>query len=337
MRAAIVAALLMFSSVVAHSQGILGVNIGVAAGKCQKDNEISVAQRDALDAVAMKVVGDALAKDTAAVYAAMTKEVKSKLSLDKFSSGFLPIVQQMGPFEDPHVVHTYFVQSVGTGPDTKIVCGPIENDQWVSLAARPGLDQAHVLIEAETRNNDWALTLWLLPEDNGWRVQYFNMAVASIVGMTPDVLLAKAREERDSGHMFNAAMLYAGVQATIDRGPAFELGIGQSFRDDLSKFKTPPEMSGNPPFNWKMGGAEYRVGAVQVGGIAKQLGIMFLLPHDTWTNNEDADKANRDFILAFIKSHPDYTRVFSFLVARAYKPDNSGGFATVYENGKGFD
>jgi hypothetical protein len=337
MRTTIVAALLIFSSVSAYSQGIVGASVGVSAGSCQKDEEISATQRGELDAFAMKVVGAALAKDTASTYAAMTKEVKSKLSLDKFTSGFLPIVQQMGPFEDPHVVHTYFIQSVGTGPDTRVVCGPLENNGWVSLAARLGLGQAHVLIEAKTRNNDWALTLWLLPEDNGWRVQYFNMAVASIVGMTPDVLLAKARQERDSGHLFNAAMLYAGVQATIDRGPAFELGIGQSFRDDLGKFKTPLEMSGNPPFDWKMGGAEYRVGAVQVGGIGKQLGIMFLLPHDTWTNNEDADKANRDFILAFIKSHPDYTRVFAFLVARAYKPDNSGGFATVYENGKGFD
>jgi hypothetical protein len=155
--------------------------------------------------------------------------------------------------------------------------------------------------------------------------------------MTSDTLLERARKERDSGHLFNAAMLYSGVQTTMDRGPAFELGIGQALRNDLAKFKIPDELAGNPPFLWKMDGATCRVGAAQIGGIGKQLGLMFALPQTSWTSDQDADRKNRDFINAFIKTHPDYIRDFGFLVARAFKPDNSGGFGTVYENGKGFD
>ena len=59
-------------------------------------------------------------------------------------------------------------------------------------------------------------------------------------------------------------------------------------------------------------------------------------PHTTWTGKEAADRTNREFLTAFIAAHPDYSRVFEFLVARALKPDKSGGFATVYKLGPGF-
>jgi hypothetical protein len=88
------------------------------------------------------------------------------------------------------------------------------------------------------------------------------MGASSIVGMTPEMLLASARAERDSGHRFNAAMLYAGVQGTIDRGSAFQLGIAQTPREDLA---IPIEICGKPSFVWNMQGKKYS--AVQASTI----------------------------------------------------------------------
>jgi hypothetical protein len=168
-------------------------------------------------------------------------------------------------------------------------------------------------------------------------VQYFNMSVSAISGLTPDMLLARARQERDAGHAFNAAMLYTGVQGTIDRGPAFQLGIDQALHADLHNFTAPADLAGDPPFVWNMNGADYNVGQVTIIGIAGKLGLVFMLPQTEWSGEQDSDAKNRAFITAFIATHPDYSRVFAFLVARALKPDNSGGYGTVYENGKGFD
>jgi len=71
-------------------------------------------------------------------------------------------------------------------------------------------------------------------------------------------------------------------------------------------------------------------------GVEGKLVLVFLLPLTTWTGNEAAARTNRDFLTAFIAAHPDYSRVFGVLVARALKPDRSGGFATVYKVGVGF-
>jgi hypothetical protein len=179
--------------------------------------------------------------------------------------------------------------------------------------------------------------LWLLPVGDHWQVQYFHMGPSTIVGMTPEMLLASARQQRNSGHPFNAAMLYAGVQGTIDRGNAFQLGVGQSLHDDLAKFTVPAELSGKLPFVWNMKGSKYSVAQASIIGVQGKLSLVFLLPQATWNGEGNVRTKKQAFINAFIATHPDYSSTFTFLVARALKPDNSGGFGTVYENGKGFD
>ena len=87
---------------------------------------------------------------------------------------------------------------------------------------------------------------------------------------------------------------------------------------------------------WNLGGGERTVESVTIIGVEGKLGLVFMLPLTTWTGKEAADRTNREFLIAFIAAHPDYSRVFGFLVARALKPDKSGGFATVYELGRGF-
>ncbi|MGD0866362.1 MAG: hypothetical protein ABSA49_12485 [Rhizomicrobium sp.] len=225
--------LLVFLLVAAAAGAVFStglVNLGVHATDCAQDNEIASSRRDAIDAAAMAFVKAALGPNPASAYAMMTSAAKTSVPAGKFTAFLKQMNETSGPFKNTRVLHTYYIESAGTGPDARAICGKVSGDDWVSVQVKPGLSQAHVLIASSTANNGWALTLWLLPAGDGWQVQYFNMSVSSISGLTPDMLLARAREEREAGRSFNAAMLYTGVQGTIDRGPAFQLGIEQALQ-----------------------------------------------------------------------------------------------------------
>ena len=81
---------------------------------------------------------------------------------------------------------------------------------------------------------------------------------------------------------------------------------------------------------------ESAVGQPPEEGVGHDLGLIFVLPFDRWDGTAGAEAHNHAFIDAFVATHPDYARVFRFLVARAMKPDNSGGFGTVYNAQTGY-
>jgi len=329
--------LIVLGGAVAYSTGFIKLNAGVNAGICQQDTEIPAATREAMQDRAMSFLQAFLAGDTAKAFGMMTPDAQKSAPEEKLAEISGVLQKTAAPFDPPTVAHTYFVQSKGGGPNTRTVCGTLADDKWVAVEIKPGFDQGHVWISAKARNNDWAFTFWLLPNGNDWRVAYFNANPSSIVGLTPGDLLQKARSERDSHHAFNATLLYIAAASISNFGPSFQLGVAQPLQEDLSKLQAPSELMGKPPFTWDMQGKKYIVQQVSIIGVAGKIGLIFQLPQTTWNGDEQADKSNRDFINAFIATHSDYSRDFSFLVARALKPDGSGGFGTVYQNGKGFD
>jgi len=329
--------LLAVAGGVSFSLGLIKFSAGVNATKCEADNEVPDATRNALDRRAMAFTQAVLSQNLDEARGMMTDAARAAMPGDRFSALFGGVVAASAPFTAPQVAHSYFVRSAGGGPDGRAICGPLADSAWTSIAIRPGTDQGHVVVSVKSRNNDWAFTYWLLPAGNDWQVNYFHMGVSSIVGLTAGQLLERARAERDGSHAFNATLLYAAAQGLADFGPAIQPGVSQPIREDLEKFHPPAEFAGKPPFEWKMNGQTYTVSQASMIGIGRKLGIMFMLPRKEWDGNDGADRFNRGFISAFIATHPDYSRSFSFLVARALKPDNSGGVGTVYENGKGFD
>lgn len=324
------AALLLGSAALAENRP------GANAGSCAIDNEIDQQDRATINGVAMDFVDKVLASDAERAYSATTRELQAHTPLHRFAAS-LSALQGMAPYGNVHVAHSYFIRSIGTGLEARALCGSMADYRWVSVAIKPGRTQAHVEIAAKTRNNDWTFTLWLLPEGGAWRVQYFNTSASAIVGQGPEMLLAKARAEGNAGRTFNAALLYAGVAATAGRGPTFQLGVMQALQQDLAKFTLPPDMKGKTPYIWHLAGHTYRVADVSLIGAAGQLGLIFTLPKPEWRGDADADESNRAFIADFRSTHPEYARAFAFLSASATKPDNSGGFRTLYTNGKGFD
>jgi len=321
---------------------VLGTNGAARAadattGLCRVDDEIAHARRAALDDAALTFVRAALGPEPQKAYAMMATEAQSTTSAKALGEQMGALNKTSGAFENLHVVHTYLVTDVGgDAPQTRTICGTLADDKWVAVASRPGADQAHVVVGAQTKNNDWAFTLWLTRAGSEWRVLNFHVGVSGIVGHTPEALVGLARQEREAGHPFNAAIVLATAQGLVNRGPAFQLGVVPAAQAEVQKLQLPAELQGKPPFTWTMQGQSYTVADAGLIGVGKEIGILIVLPQTTWTDEHDVDAKNRAFINAFIATHPDYSRVFNFIVARAVKPDNSSGFATVYENGKGF-
>ena len=331
--AAGIAVLLIGTGIYAfHSSAI---RLGVNGGACREDAGISDTDRQAIAATAMALVHAVIAKNDAAAYAMMTTRAKSLTSFEQFGD-FTAATGRLGPFTNPAVSHLYLLDVAGAGADTRAICGPVSGDDWVSVQVRPGLKQAYADVTAQTINNGWSFTLWLQQENGGWRVADVRASMSGVSGLASRDLLTLARRERDGGHAFNATLLYQAASATTARGPNFQIGVAQSIRKDIAAFTPPPELQGNGPYTWTLQGQTYKVAQVTILGVEKKLALVFILPQDSWGDNLTIDMENRQFLDAFRAAHPDYARVFPFLIARAIKPDNSGGFGTVYDAAKGY-
>jgi hypothetical protein len=330
----VLAVVLGGGTVLAFASGMLSG--GLNSGVCLVDGAVPADDAKSANATALRLVRAMVAGDTATAFAMMTPQAQTGTSKDTFAGFINGTNATVGPFRDPQVTHVLLIDSAGSGPDAGAICGPVGDDGMIVVGIKPGLRQAHVVVTAETQNNGWSFTVWLLPQDGGWRVQYVHMSMAAVAGHSGADILAMARRERDAGHIFNATLLYLGARQMADRGPDFQLQIAQTINGEIAALKPPEELKGALPFTWNMAGENYKVAQAGLIGIGKDIGLTFILPHDSWKGDEDADAGNRKFITAFRASHPDYARVFAFLVARAMKPDNSGGFGTVYDNAKGF-
>jgi len=311
-----------------------GIHVSFQQYRCKSDEEIPAPERDAIEVVALSFATKALGSDVKGAYAMMTAETRAALTAETLAAAVqstgLPLLGSTFKVD-----HTYLVESNGSAG--RAICGLLRDNQWVSVAMGSGHRQAHVLVSAQTKNNEWQLSIWLWPEEAGWKVHHCHAGVSGMAGLGVGPILDLARRERREGHAFNALMLYSALRTgLLDRGPAFQLGLAQAVDADYRALEPPPEMRGEPPYAWKMDGATYSVGHISVTGVAKQLGLVFELSQKEWIGEAAADSFNHQFLTAFVSTHPDYVRVFGFVLARSMKPDGSGGFGTVYQAGKGF-
>jgi hypothetical protein len=312
--------------------------VGVQAPHCEMDKEIPTADRDAIERAALEFMNDVLGSHPDAAYGLMTKEGQTKITLTQFTAAVQAHVLSMAPFDNVHVTNAYLVNVLDGTQIQAVICGEVvSNKTWVAVAAKAVPKQAHVVLAAHTRNYDWAFVLWLIPEQNAWRVENFYAGFTTTAGRTADQLWTMAREQNKKGHLFNANLLYTAAHALAARGPSFQLGISPDLEQDISKFVAPPELQGPPPHTWHVEGATYSITHVSIIGIGGQLNVIIDQQLSAWGGNEDADRRNRKLAEALAKMHPEYTEVFSGIVVRALKPDGSGGASTVYEVGKGFD
>jgi hypothetical protein len=311
------------------------IRLGVQGGACAQDTEIAQADRDAIAHAAAALTDAIIAGDSSRAYGQLSQGLHASVSAAQFTQFVTSTNKNLGPFHDPKPVHTYLLNDFGTGSQGRSVCGPLGGDEWVSVAMHPGVRQAYALVDAQTRNNGWTFSFWFLPENGGWRATDVHVSISSMIGKSARDLLVLARQERDAGRAFNATMLYAGSQYLVGRGPAIQLGLAQTLSEEQSKFMAPPELQ-SPPFTWALGGKPYTVSGVTILGIDGQLVLSFDLPETSWPGNDAIEAQNHAFLDGFRAAHPEVPRVFGALIARAHKPDGSGGFASVYDYKTGY-
>jgi hypothetical protein len=260
----------------------------------------------------------------------MSADGKADVSPDQLAQA----VQGIKQFEpkNPAIQHTYFVELTGKSPGN-VVCAMdlTKPDGWESLAAASVPEQAHVILSAETRNNKLAFAVWLVPEQNTWKVQSFWMNVATLADKDSKDLWQLGHEQVAKKHNFNAALLYAAAGQVANRGPSIQLGITQAIREDTSKMDLPSEIQGQPPFSWKNGQVTFKVMNVGPIAIAGKMYVMIVHQVSPWQSEAQVDGWNKDLLSYFKQRFPEYSDIFSGLVARAIEEGTNRGFGTVEE------
>jgi hypothetical protein len=313
------------------------IKIGAQGTVCNVDGGMDASSRTAMEAVARQYLADLLAGRTGNRQKMMTDEAWAAVSQQGSAQKMQVLIRQIGPFTTPRLDHFYHVVSAGAGGARHTLCTAGDGKDWVSLQTIPGREQAYVLFSTTGRGkDDWAVTEWLVREDGAWRIENYAIMHASMAGHDARELLNLARRERAAGHRFNATMLYVGAQSLVNRGPALQLALTQTIGSDEQDYPMASELTGKPPFAWGMNGNVYSVTRVLILSVYGKLGLSFDLPQKSWSGPDAADAANRAFLTDFVAAHPEVPKVFGYLVARADKPDNSGGWGTVWSAEKGF-
>jgi len=338
---AIVLGVVILGAIAVYFSGLIKFDSAVsaveeaAAAPCLADNAIDPAVRTAANDAA-RAFYDKLLKDDATARNDLTDDAKKLVAPEVFNA-MMRTIASNGPYNDLTVEHTY--QPSITGAPGRIACPGDSDATTVSLSTMPDTVQTHTLFTAKTRNNDWSLTAWMVQKDKTWRVHSFYVSMQSIVGHTAPSIFAMAEEQASKGHAFNAYLLYAVARNLADRGPNIDLGLKQTIEAALKKQTPPPELKGAPPFSWDIEGATFPIEFVALVGTDKKLGLTFLHRDPSWDGKDTgkAERRNKRLIDGFVKTHPEYSEVFSYISARILEPGKDSGWGTVFDATKGYD
>ncbi|HSY01365.1 MAG TPA: hypothetical protein VK819_04400 [Acidobacteriaceae bacterium] len=303
----------------------------VVASSCRENDQIDSSKRQEVNAAALDFVQTLLGSNPAAAFSSLSEEGKKAVPDEMALVQAATLIQQFKP-ADLKVEHTYVINIFGKSPG-RVVCGKSlsKPDEWVSVVAADLPEQAYVSLSAEAINNQFAFTVWLVPGAGGWKVQSFSMNMGTLANEGPDQLWERARAQKANGHNLNAALLYFAAMQTINRGPNLQLGLADAISKDASEYQLPPEIEGQPPFEWKAPDMTFEVlsvGPIAVGG---KIYIVIQDESPPWHSNDQIDGWNRKLIAWFKGRFPEYSDAFAGIVVRANEQGTHRGYGTVDE------
>jgi hypothetical protein len=253
----------------------------------------------------------------------LADETRGSVTPDKFMAALHASLDRVAPFSQVHVTHAYFVRAAAGRTTKHAICGDLERpDHWVAATAGPIPAQAHLVIAAAAKGDQWAFALWLVPE-NGWKVAGFNFTPASLAGKSPSDLVAMARAQHALHHEFNATLLLSTAARLAARGNDLQLGIEPDIEDQMTMLSIPALLRGKPPLNWKIGGDSYKIDGIGAAGVGDKIYLAITQELSSWHSDNDADTRNRVLIHDFITAVPEYSASFGGLILLAR--DESGG------------
>lgn len=325
-------ALAMFPTLIVGAQAQSLFNF--TAGHCLTDDEVPTDERELYEKPAMQFV-EALFGDKSEAYSQLSDELRRKLSANDFVRAMNQIVGQVRPLANLHLEHSYRESqlTLGSGrsdvPCSAVAHGDVNTPEGrVMIAVLPVPLQAHVIIEGKARNNRWAFVLWLFPHEPTWQIAGFHILPITILNRTATDIWNLARQEQQRGHSLNSYLLYVSAAQLAYRGPDLQLGIQSEILKEMSAVAAPPELKGEPPFEWKFSGDTYHVIFIGPIGVGDAFDLRIAHKVAQTDDNQELERQNRTFIKAFEDAHPDYAQVFDGLVIQAVMP-NGKGFGTV--------
>lgn len=294
-----------------------------AAASCLADDAIDRSTRDVLERAALDFVNEAAGKNPIAAYAMLANDTRGSVTPDRFMTALRASLDPVAPFSRVHVTHAYFIRASAGGATQRVICGNLDQpDHWVAVTAKPIAAQAHLVIVAAARGDQWAFVLWLVPE-NGWKVRGFNFTAASMAGKSPSDLIAMAHAQHALHHDFNATLLLSTAAHLAARGNDLQLGIQPHIEDQMTKVSIPQLLQGKLPFNWKIGSETYKIDGIGAAGVGDKIYLAITQELSPWHSDDDADTRNRILIHDFITAVPEYSASFSGLILLAR--DERGG------------
>jgi hypothetical protein len=300
----------------------------LTAADCRTDDEISADDRAMLARTALGFVETLLGASPETGYPITSSAAQQAVSRAQFLMTVRQATQSMGPLTNLRMTQAHLV-TITAGQSSQVICGPPGRpEEKVFVATNPGAKHAHLLVEGEGKNNGWVFVLWLVPEPD-WRVQYFHIIPGAMVGKSARDIWELARSERDHGHKFNAAVLYATANQLAYRGPNFRLGISQEVERELKDLDLPPEIQGPPPFTWKFGDRAYKILNVGPIGVGGKIYLTITQETERWQDDQEPDRHNRALIAEFRQAFPEYAAVFVGLVVGAQEPGGNRLYRTV--------
>jgi hypothetical protein len=299
--------------------------------KCSVDSEINGGKRKTITAAAERFMQALQSTNPQGAYDMLSTAGRAQVTSEQFRAQAAALVGQVQP-RNIAIQRTFFIELTGKAPQRVVCARDLSNRNETSfVAAADFAEQAHVILTGESRNNKLAFTLWLVPEQNTWRVQSYWMNVASLADNDSHRLLQLGRDQHAKSHEFNAALLYAAAMDTAYRGPNFQMGIAQAISEDAAKLKIPPEIQGKPPFSWKSGDVMYKI--LNVGPIAIAGKTYVVIAHEVppGQNNDQFESSNRRLLQYFKTRFPEYSTFFAGVVVRAMERGTGKGYGTVEE------
>jgi hypothetical protein len=334
--AALAAALLCLTPV-AHGQLPPSVSAYGYVWVCRVDDEIPQADRSQAEKVAMDLAQDAMGGNPEEAYTLMAKEAQAKASLENVTK-LTSAIKASGPFQNAHVAHSYFIELTGGGDKLPLTDCYKTSDgpERVTVPIRSLPRQFHVEVVAHTINNDWTMFIWLIPEGDSLKALAFTFNTSAISGRTSEDLLRLAREQNAKGHTYNAAFLLQAAEGISSRGPNAMPFWKTGLDNEAKSFVPPKEFTGKPPYQWHIGDQVFELQSGGLIGVGGNLNLVFDRKLMSWSDNAAADADNKAFVNAVVKAYPEFSESFRAIIAKAEKPDGTGGFTTVYEFDKGF-
>ena len=341
MRTLVIAVSLSFTLAVLYAP-IVGAqsqsSLTAFAGLCLTDDEVAANEREAYEKPAMRFVETIIGDKPENAYPELTDELRGKISSADFVRNINQVARTFQPLSDLHVEHSFreSLTALGSGisvlPCTATAHGDSKAPEGrVMIAALPIPIQAHVIVEGKARNNRLAFVVWLVPDKPSWRVTGYYVVPTTILDKTATDVTGLARRERQRGNALNSYILYATAAQLAYRGPYLQLGIQPEIEKEKAALAVPPELKGDPPFEWEFGNDHYHIvviGPIGVGGVF-DLRIEHRVAQTT--DNRELDRQNRALIKEFKQAHPEYAQVFDGLLVQALMP-NGSGFGTVEQN-----